>query len=59
MMDDKERTALKALHDAQNAIQRAMEACGDAKLIFMNTVEPLLQAHNTVTQVALVVQGDA
>ena len=59
MMTDKERSALKALHDAQNAIQRAMEACADAELSFMNTVEPLLNAHNTVTQVALVVQGDA
>lgn len=59
MMDDKERAALKALHEAQDAIQRAMEACGDAKLSFMNTVEPLLTAHNTVTEVALVVQGDA
>ncbi len=59
MMDDKERSALKALHEAQAAIQRAMEACGDAGLSFMNTVEPLLGAHQCVTQVALVVQGDA
>ena len=59
MMNDKERAALKALHEAQAAIQRAMEACGDAKLSFMNTVEPLLEAHQCVTQVALVVQGDA
>lgn len=58
-MTEKERAALKALHEAQDAIQRAMEACGDAELSFMNTVEPLLGAHQCVTQVAFVVQGDA
>ncbi len=59
MMTDKERAALKALHEAQDAIQRAMEACGDARLSFMNTVEPLLGAHQCVTAVARIVQGDA
>lgn len=58
-MTDKERAALKALHEAQQAIQRAMEACGDADLSFMNTVEPLLGAHECVTAVAWIVQGDA
>ncbi len=58
-MHDKERAALLALHEAQAAIQRAMEACSEAELSFMNTVEPLLNAHQYVTQVALVVQGDA
>lgn len=59
MMNDKERAALKALHEAQDAIQQAMEACGDAGLSFMNTVEPLLKAHHVVTAVASIVQGDA
>lgn len=59
MMPDKERAALKALHEAQDAIQRAMEACGDAKLSFMNTVEPPLGARQCVTAVARIVQGDA
>lgn len=58
-MNDKELSALKALEEAKAAIQRAMEACGDADLSFMNTVEPLLGAHQCVTQVALVVRGGA
>lgn len=56
-MTEKERAAANALHEAMNAIQRAMLACGDADLSFMNTVEPLMGAHECVAQVAKTVNG--
>ena len=56
-MDDKEKTARNALIEAMNAIQRAMLACGDAGLSFMNVVEPLMGAHECVAAVAKTVNG--
>lgn len=58
-MDHKEQVAADALAGALAALSTAILKCGDADLSFMNVVEPLMDAHQCISEVRNIVMGEA
>jgi|JI102314A2RNA_FD_contig_51_4458882_length_2336_multi_2_in_0_out_0_4 hypothetical protein len=58
-MDRKEQEAADALATALAALSTAIVKCGDAKLSFMNVIEPLMGSHECIGTIRNIVMGES